>query len=336
MNKVTKKGVLLMTWNIRGLGNRDKRNAMFRYFERLQPQIICLQETHLQPDSIHRLSSRKYSRQYHSTYSSYSRGVSVMVSANVLFECIQQQVDEEGRYVFLLCKLNKLTCIIAAIYIPPPFSVVPLRRLAQFMALYPDIPVLALGDFNNILDYGLDRMSLIPKATGQMVGKTTFALLLSEVGLYDVWRERHGDERCYSCHSASHGGLSRIDLGLGSEALMHRVRDSAYEPRVLSDHSPFWVRLDATVATGRSLWKVNPFWLTLLPSPDGTVGLLQEYWQLNRGTAGAGVVWDTLKAFLRGCLIKEISGIKTRSREWEDKVRDEMKSREQALVVDPS
>ena len=58
MNKVTKKGVLLMTWNIRGLGNRDKRNAMFRYFDRLQPQIICLQETHLRSDSIHRLNSR--------------------------------------------------------------------------------------------------------------------------------------------------------------------------------------------------------------------------------------------------------------------------------------
>ena len=29
-------------------------------------------------------------------------------------------------------------------------------------------------------------------------------------------------------------------------------------------------------------------------------------------------------------------GIKARSREWEDKVQDEMKTREQALVADPS
>ena len=117
---------------------------------------------------------------------------------------------------------------------------------------------------------------------------------------------------------------------------MQRVRDSAYEPRLLSDHSPFWVRLDDMVVMGRPLWKVNPFWLTLLPAPDKTVGLLQEYWQHNRGTANAGVVLDTLRAFLRGCLIREISGIKTRSGEWEDKVRDEMKTREQALIVDPS
>ena len=240
-----------MTWNIRGLGNRDKRNAMFRYFDRLQPQIICLQEMHLRSDSIYRLGSRKYSRQYHSTYSSYSRGVSVMVSANVMFECIQQQVDEEGRYVFLLCKLNKLTCIIAAIYIPPPFSAVPIRRLAQFMALYPDTPVLALGDFNNVLDQRLDRMSLIPKATGQMGGKTKFALLLSEVGLCDVWRERHGDERCYSCHSVSHGGLSRIDLGLGNKTLMQRVTSQDYCQITLHFGSDWMLRLQRVAHCGK-------------------------------------------------------------------------------------
>lgn len=175
-----------------------------------------------------------------------------MISANISFECIQQRVDREGKYVFLLCKLNGLLCIITAMYIPPPFSAAPLRSLAQFMALFPDVPVLALGDFNNTLDSRLDGMPF-----GIQTGKTAFASLLSEMGLHDVWRERHADDRCYSCHSAIHDGFSCIDLGLGNEALMQRVRDSAYEPRLLYDHSPFWVRLDATVVSGRPLWKVN-------------------------------------------------------------------------------
>lgn len=117
---------------------------------------------------------------------------------------------------------------------------------------------------------------------------------------------------------------------------MQRVVDSAYEPRLLSDHSPFWIWLDVTATSNRPLWKVNPFWLTLLPSTDRTRGALREFLHFNRGSASAAVVWDTLKAFLRGCLIREIAGIKTRSREWESRVRDEVKEREQALIADPS
>lgn len=120
----------------------------------------------------------------------------------------------------MLCKLNGLLCIIAAMYIPPPFSAAPLRGLAQFMALFPDVPVLALGDFNNTLDSRLDRMPLAPRPVRPTAGKTAFASLLSEMGLHDVWCERHADDRCYSCHSATHDGLSLIDLGLGNEALM--------------------------------------------------------------------------------------------------------------------
>lgn len=104
--------------------------------------------------------------------------------------------------------------------------------------------------------------------------------------------ERHADDRCYSCHSVTYDGLSRIDLGLGNEALMQHVRDSAYEPHLLSDHSPFWVWLDVTVVSGNPLWKVNPFWLTLFQSPDGVTGALREFLQFNGGSASAAVIWD--------------------------------------------
>lgn len=81
---------------------------------------------------------------------------------------------------------------------------------------------------------------------------------------------------------------------------------------------------------------VNPFWLTLFPSPDGVTCALRDFLQFNRGSASTAVIWNSLKAFLRGCLIREITGIKNHSREWENRVQDEMRTREQALVADPS
>lgn len=38
-----------------------------------------------------------------------------------------------------------------------------------------------------------------------------------EMGLIDVWRMHNTDTKMYSCQSASVGGLSWIDLGLGNE-----------------------------------------------------------------------------------------------------------------------
>lgn len=84
-------------------------------------------------------------------------------------------------FVLLFCKLNGLVCIIASIYIPPPFSTAPLRNLAQFTALHPDVPVLVLGDYNNTLDNSQDKMSLISRVVRQTAGKTAFASLLLEL-----------------------------------------------------------------------------------------------------------------------------------------------------------
>lgn len=98
------------------------------------------------------------------------------------------------------------------------------------MALHPGTPVLALGDFSNVIDLQLDRLSIRPGTKRVMPRTSPFAALITEMGLRDIWRERNRDVQCYSCHSASHGGLSRIDMGMGNDMLLPHVLDTAYEP----------------------------------------------------------------------------------------------------------
>lgn len=106
--------------------------------------------------------------------------------------------------------------------------------------------------------------------------------------------------RAKTCYSASHGGLSHIDVGLGNVILMQRVLSAAYEPCLLSEHSAFWVKIDVVAQETRLLWQINPFWLTLLPSLDGIPSASGEFLRFDRGSARAAVVWDSLNAFLRG------------------------------------
>lgn len=63
---------------------------------------------------------------------------------------------------------------------------------------------------------------------------------------------------------------------------------------------------------------------------------LKDFLELNTGTAPVGVVWDTLKAFLRGLLIKQAAKIKKKSREWEEHIRKEVIESERQYVIDPT
>lgn len=66
---------VLVFWNIRGLRDPVKRQAMFTALKLFSPFIICLQETHLNTHKLNYLKSAQYSSQYYSTYTTYSRGL---------------------------------------------------------------------------------------------------------------------------------------------------------------------------------------------------------------------------------------------------------------------
>lgn len=113
-----------------------------------------------------------------------------------------------------------MLCIIAGIYVPPPFSSEVLKCMASFIARFPDVPLLAVGEFNNYLDPAWDKLPAPTLSSSVIRGPTPFARLLGELGLMAVWRLRHPGIKKFSCYLATYGGLSRIDLGLGNHTLL--------------------------------------------------------------------------------------------------------------------
>lgn len=77
------------------------------------------------------------------------------------FQLFDKVIDAEGRYVFFLCIRFQLTCILAAIYIPPPYNSV-LRILLTYQLGNPDDTLILVGDLNCFLDPVLDRHPPIP------------------------------------------------------------------------------------------------------------------------------------------------------------------------------
>lgn len=58
--------------------------------------------------------------------------------------------------------------------------------------------------------------------------------------------------------------------------------------------------------------------------------------QYNRGMAMPAVVWDALKAYLRGLFIRPISSIKTNIKEWENLVLSEARKADKTYITNPT
>lgn len=117
-------------------------------------------------------------------------GVSILIHQGTQFSCSQSIIDPEGRYVFLLCNIYGLSCTIAGVYIPPPFSPEILKTLASFMVCFSSVPLLVVGDFNTFLDPLLDKLSASPLVHSASGRPTPFACLRVKLGLTDVWRDQ--------------------------------------------------------------------------------------------------------------------------------------------------
>jgi len=79
------------------------------------------------------------------------------------------------------------------------------------------------------------------------------------------------------------------------------------------DHSPLLVTLTSGRQASNMSWRLNPFWLESFPKEDIIPNRVLDFWSLNLGSASIQVVWDALKAYLRGLLIQNISIIKSAS-----------------------
>lgn len=75
--------IALMSWNVRGLKEPVKKRAIFSTLMQHNLSIVCPKETHLIQDTTSILQNGRYPIQYHSVYSAYYRGTSILISSRM-------------------------------------------------------------------------------------------------------------------------------------------------------------------------------------------------------------------------------------------------------------
>lgn len=196
------------------------------------------------------------------------------------------------------------------------------------------MPIIAVGDFNEILYSRLDRFPV--RSLSESMVKSRLCQFLDEVGLLDLWRVRNPGVLQYSCYSASYAALSRIDLVLGNDRALQITEKIIYWPRGISDHSPVVLILNLGGNKPPKEWKITLYWFELIKNPDGVLPKMREFIEINEETVPPAVMWDALKAFLRGVLLQQMATFNKETRSGEEKILREVLEAENNYTEDPT
>lgn len=295
MNRVVK----FVSLNMNRFNGPIKRKRVLKYLKKLKIDIAFTQVTHFTPLEHKKLKRDWIGLVISSYFNSKPRGVVILINKNIPVTI----VDTLGRYVMVNCQVYSEPWTLLNLYAPNYDDESFIQNILLKVS-GGQKKILVGGDFNFCPDPLLDKSAL-------SVTKTTINFM-KELNLTDIWRQMHPQTRDYSFYSGRHNSFTRIDLFLLSAHLTHTAIESEYLPRILSDHSLLTLSINMPEETPNVYrWRFNP---TLLQKTD-FCKFIREQIELFCDTncpsyPNSFILWDTLKAFLRGQIISYTKGIK--------------------------
>ena len=307
--------IIFSSWNVKGINEPVKRGKVLAHLKSLNSGIIFLQETHLKKDSHLRLRCRWISQVYHSSFPFKTRGVAIIIRKGVHFKHHSTIADREGRYVIVVGELYSRPVTMLNIYGPNQDDPEFFRKV---FGLIPDI----------------SSTNLVAPSNSSKLLNT----YIKNMNLCDIWRISNPTGREYSFHSHVHNVYTRIDYFLIDGNLLQYSGNPKYHNIIISDHCPvtFSFRLSDTPRQQGS-WRFNPQLLTdsvFCKYIKTHVNIFLE--TNNKPETAPSLLWETLKAYLRGCIISFQASRRKQNKEEQLKLEDQIQKLEAENAQYPS
>uniref|UniRef100_H3AVN3 Endonuclease/exonuclease/phosphatase domain-containing protein n=1 Tax=Latimeria chalumnae TaxID=7897 RepID=H3AVN3_LATCH len=247
-----------------------------------------------------------------------SGGVAILIKKNIPFTELKVVKGEEGRAIRLLLEIMSQKMLLVNIYAPVGGDPSFFHRLNSKLQQFPNIPIVMGGDFNEALDLQLDH-SLKTKLHVSGTNKAIHPLIT----------------RDYTFFLHRHNSYSRLDYFLISRSLVGDTFATDIEVRSISDHAPITSTHSGVcgLETSKS-WHLN---VSLLRLPEVQLlikEIIADFFICNlRENSDIGLLWDTLKAVLRGRLISFATNRKRNRQKRTVELEQEIKDKELALKL---
>lgn len=243
----------VVTWNVNGL--RARLGHVLRFLEMHRPDVLCLQETRMDPDDLVSDGLRQYGYHFELAGTGGYAGVAI-VSRVPPDECLVgipsfEEKKAPGRR--LACRFG--TVWVDTVYVPTRKAIGKIGFLQalreDYSRRFTDADVVLTGDFNICWDErDLASPSLISDAElhPSRPEDLAFRRLVEDAGLVDCVRERITESGHYTWFPVTSWSLRRnygmrLDYVFATQGLADRLQTASHlpEPRTWSrpsDHLP--------------------------------------------------------------------------------------------------
>lgn len=317
----------VLTWNVKGLRSPNKRTKLLRFLKRYRPDVVFLQETHLELSDFHRVAKFWVGQVYGSSSVQRKAGVLTLINKSFSHSVISHTSDAEGRESILVISREGKTTALCNIYGPNGDNSSFYQNLGVTVrGLSADMVILG-GDLNTVLSPSEDRRPDRDSRLTQTIRSRDKVLtpFLDFTGLTDAWRDAHPEGRDFTHYSHVHHSWSRLDYMLISRHLSPKVITINIGPLVISDHAPVILQLEDTNSRGGDfVWRFPAY----MVRDDSFSELLRGWWLEYCSTneehmSDPALFWNAAKAVMRGRIMAYVANHKKKTnRAYEDANRN--------------
>ena len=247
--------IKIMTCNVQGLNDKNKRRQFFTYFKEKRADIVMIQETHC-TRVVERIWQAEWgSRIIFSNGESNSRGVAILINRNLDCVVCSIQRDLEGRFLIARVKISDQEFCLINVYAPnndnPDFFADLFARVSEIEAHN----YILGGDLNKVLDPSQDK-----KGGGQELSNSALIIrsFLEEAEWCDIWRELHPETFQFTWRRRKPNVMTCLVYFLTPLGLLGKVSGCTILPAQLSDHCPVVLQFELqNQIWGPGYWKFN-------------------------------------------------------------------------------
>lgn len=189
------------------------------------------------------------------------------------------------------------------------------------------------GDLNIRLNPTLDSSN--PQILGLNKITKNIKTIMNDIGLVDVWRELNSTQRDFTFFSHAHNCYSRLDYFFTFQNDLHRVISSRIGVMDLSDHAPLYLEILYSKEKRETTWRLNTSLLN--PLREQIRNDIKNFILDNDNIeVSPSILWDALKAVIRGKIIGYSSNLKKKRNEHLKKLQEQLKILENANKIKAS
>ena len=91
----------IITFNVNGLNAPTKRQRLAEWMQKQDPNICCLQETHLKTRHTYRLKVKGWEKIFHANRDQKKAGVAILITDKIDFKTKAVKRDKERHYTMI-------------------------------------------------------------------------------------------------------------------------------------------------------------------------------------------------------------------------------------------